>query len=158
MITAQVESFENCLPELKVLFPVHHGELGLFKGQMPLAPQYGEYVERERAGNLFLVTVRVDGNIAAYYVAQVAPGFHYEQTLTGTMDIMYVAPSYRGGGLCLPLFRAAERELKRRGVKVWYSGYKHHNPLNMPMLLLRLGFRPADVYCVKWLGDENGDN
>lgn len=154
MITASVESFEKAIPEIKEIFGEHWQELALNKTTVPLAPQWDEYVRREKAGTLFLATVRKDGSIIAYYIAQVAPGFHYSQTLTGTMDIAYVIPKARNRGMALPLFRCVEKEMRRRGVKVWYSGFKSHNPLGMDKLLDKLGFEPADVYCQKWLGEE----
>lgn len=154
MITAQVESFERAIPEIRQIIDQHWQELALNKTTVPLSPQWNEYVRREREGILFLVTVRKDGEIAAYYIAQVAPGFHYSLTLTGTMDIVYVVPKYRDRGLAVPLFRAVEREMKRRCVQVWFSGYKAHNPLGMDRLLGAFGFEPADIYCVKWLGDK----
>ena len=152
MITTQLDSFEQCMPELRQLFPLHHVELGLFKDQMPLDPDYVEYVRREREGSLFMVTVRRNGVIVAYYIAVVRPGFHYKSTLTGTADIYYVAPEFRGRGLVLPLFRYVQQELKRRGAQIWYSGNKVHNPLGADKLHKLLGFEPADIYYTKWLG------
>lgn len=152
MITTQVENFVGALPELRELFPRHHAELGIFKERMPLRPQYEEYVERERAGRLFLVTVRENGSVIAYHTVQIQPGFHYGETLTGTTDMYYILPEHRGRGTVLPLFRAVEKELKRRGVQVWYCGYKTHNPLNMPGVLDALGFEPADTYKARWIG------
>ena len=151
MITAQIESFGECVPELKGIFIRHHDELGILKDLMPLDPDYGEYVRRERNGMLFLCTVRRNDNIVAYYVAQTAKGFHYASTFTGTQDICYVVPEERNKGLAVPLFRHVERELRRRGVRVWYSGSKIHNPLGMPEMLRALGFIPADMYFVKAL-------
>lgn len=153
MITTQIESFSDSASELASLFKTHWEELALFKDRMPLAPQWQEYAKREREGRLFLVTVRRDGKIVGYYISQTAPGFHYSTTHTGTMDIAYIVQSERNRGLAYPLFRRVERELKRRGVKVWFSGYKVHNPLGMPELLDLLGFKPADVYCAKWIGE-----
>lgn len=152
MITVQIDSFEQCIPELRPLFHVHHTELGLFKDRMPLEPQYPEYIRREQEGGLFLTTARRNGILIAYYCAQVRPGFHYGTTLTGTMDLCYVVPEERNRGLALPLFRHTERELRRRGVKLWFSGWKDHNPLGMPELHRLLGFVPADHYAVRWLG------
>lgn len=152
MLTFQVDSFEQCIPELCRIFPMHHTELGLLRNKMPLDPDYQEYVRIERNGNLFLTTGRWNGIIVAYYVAHVRPGLHYLSTLTGTMDIAYVSPEMRGRGLALPLFRHVEKELQRRGVKVWYSGAKVHNPMGMPELHEMLGFIPADKYFVKWIG------
>lgn len=140
------------MPELAAIFPLHHSELGLFKDRMPLAPQYDEYVARERAGKLFLATVRRAGRIVAYYTAQVSPGFHYGSTLTGTMDLCYVIPEERGRGLIMPLMRCVERELRRRGVQLWYAGYKTHNDLQMPGLLDAWGFQSGDTYKAKWIG------
>lgn len=152
MITIQVEGYGDCIEELKALYPSHHEELGLFRDRMPLDPDYSEYLRRERTGELFLTTARRDGRIAAYYIAVVRPGFHYQSTLTGTSDIYYVAPEMRGRGLALPLFRAVERELKRRGVKVWYSGGKVHNQLGTFQLHELLKFQPSDLYFAKWIG------
>ena len=151
MLTTQVESFRECIPEIKKIISTHHEELALLKDLMPLDPDWDEYVRRENVGRLFLTTVRRDGEIVAYYIAQVAPGFHYKSTFTGTQDICYVVPQLRNRGLAVPLFRQTERELRRRGVKVWYSGFKVHNPLGMPELLNALGFIPADTYMVKAL-------
>lgn len=153
MITAQIEKFEDCLPELRVIFPRHWQELALFQDRMPLDPQYDEYVAREQAGRLLLVTVRKDGKIAGYYTAQIAPGFHYASTLTGTMDMMFIVPEERGRGLVMPLFRQVEKALRRRGVQLWYSGFKTATPLELDKLLPIMGFQPADTYMVRWLGD-----
>ena len=151
MLTTQIESFRECIPEMKKIIYTHHEELALFRDLMPLDPDWDEYVRREDRGALFLTTVRRDSVIVAYYIAQVAPGFHYKSTFTGTQDICYVVPQERNRGLAIPLFRCTEKELRRRGVKVWYSGYKTHNPLGMPELLNAFGFIPADVYMVKAL-------
>ena len=152
MLTFQVDSFEASQYELSRLFPTHHRELGLLRGHMPLDPDWHEYIARERAGSLFMVSGRKDGDIVAYYVANVRPGFHYKSTLTGTMDLCYVVPEMRDRGLVLPLFRTVEKELQRRGVKVWYSGYKTNNPMKLDGLHELLGFIPADSYTLKWIG------
>lgn len=152
MISAQVESFKRAIPELQQIISSHWEELALFQEKMPLKPQWDEYVRREESGNLFLATVRKNAAIVAYYIAQVAPGFHYSETLVGTMDIAYVVPHLRERGLAIPLFRCVEREMKRRGVKVWYSGFKANNPMGMDRLLTAFGFAPADIYCAKWIG------
>lgn len=153
MITAQVEPFQQALPELKPLFERHWQDLALFKDRVPLAPQYDEYVKREHCGALMLATVRCDGKLTAYYTVQIAPGFHYGETLTAHMDLMYIVPEWKGRGLSLPLMRCVERELKRRGAAVWYSGWKIGREQGMLRLHQLLGFIPADMHAIKWLGD-----
>lgn len=152
MISAQLESIQGCWAELLRIFPTHHRELALFQDRMPLVPQAGEYFAREAAGNMFMATVRWDGHLVGYFICNVAYGFHYGHTLTGTVDIFYIIPEARDRGLFLPLYRCVERELKRRGVSVFYCGWKTHNPLSMDRMLPILGFIPADTYMARWLG------
>lgn len=159
MITAQVESFAAAVAEIDRLTPLHWNELALFRDRMPLAPQYAEYIQREARGQLFLTTVRRNGEIVAYYIAQVAPGFHYAKTMTAHMDVMYVVPDMKGRGVALPLMRCVERELRRRlgpNGGPWFSGYKTGNPNGMPEFLKLFGFQPADTYVVKWVGGNGG--
>lgn len=154
MITAQIETMESCLPELLGLWPRHWEELALFKDRIPLRPQVDEYIRRNRIGSLFLATVRWNGRLAGYFICQVAAGFHYGETLTGTTDIYWIDPELRQRGLFLPLYRCVERELRRRGVVAFYSGFKTNLPLDMDKMLPKLGFIPADTYLLKWLGDD----
>jgi GNAT superfamily N-acetyltransferase len=159
MITVQVESFAASVAEIDRLTTLHWNELALFRDRMPLAPQYAEYIQREARGQLFLTTARVDGQIKAYYIAQVAPGFHYGKTMTAHMDVMYVTPDMKGRGLAFPLARRVEKELRRRlgpNGGPWYSGYKTDNPNGMPEFYRLMGFKPADTYLVKWVGGETG--
>lgn len=152
MITAQIEPLEPCLAELLALWPRHWEELALFKDRMPLRPQIQEYIARNQSGMLFLATIRWDGKMVGYFLCQTAYGFHYGETATGTADIYYIIPEVRERGLFLPLYRCVERELKRRGIQVFYAGWKTHNPLGMDRMLPKLGFIPADTYMARWLG------
>jgi len=154
LISFQVEPYEDICVEIQTLNRIHWEELALFKDRMPLSPQYDVYIERDRRGELFFVTGRWNSRIVAYYCAQVNPGFHYKTTIIGIMDIIYIDPEFRQRGLIFPLMRGVQRELKRRGVQLWISGYKTHNPLGMPKVLDLLGFQSGDTYCSKWIGDE----
>lgn len=119
---------------------------------MPLVPDWAEYVRREAAGILFLVTARLDGELVGYITIQVAPGFHYATTTTATTDIVYIVPEYRNRGYALPLFKRAQKELKLRGVKIWISCFKEKKSLGMPEFLKAFGFTEADIYYSKWIG------
>jgi L-amino acid N-acyltransferase YncA len=152
MITAQVESFEDRLDELRPLLPAHHAELGLFQDRMPLDPQFDLYVERERLGQLLFVTVREDGALVGYWISFIAPGLHYRQTITNTMDIYWVHPDHRGHGAGFMLADLVKAESVKRGVKVWYAGSKNHKPSEW--FFKRLGFVACDSYFVMWIGEE----
>ena len=153
MITYQVEPYESALPELKEIYPVHWLELALFQDRMPLKPQDGEYIARDRDGRLFLTTCRQNGELIGYYTTLLHNSLHYDIP-TATMDMVYMKVEYRGRGYAIRMARFVQKELRKRGVQIWYSGYKTHNPLGLDRVLPALGFIPADTYFVKWIGDE----
>jgi len=152
MITAQLESFEAQLEELKVLLPDHYKELAMDQDKVPLSPSYNVYIGHERDGQLLFMTLREEGVMIGYFIGFITPCLHYNTCLACKMDIFFVHPSKRGSMLPgLKLFRAVEKELKRRGVQRWYVGTKLK--ANASALFKRMGFEPIEVYHSKWLGD-----
>jgi len=152
MITAQIESLSDCLEEMTPLFPEHHKELGLFQDKMPLDPNYDLYWRREASGELVMATIRKNGKIVGYWPTFISPGMHYKSTLTATMDILWVHPDERGSHAGMMLFDVLKKELKRRGVKLWWAGSKNHKQIEW--FLKMCGFEPAETYFCMWLGDE----
>lgn len=152
MITVQLESFEERLEELRVLLPEHYKELAMDQDRVPLSPSYNTYIGQERDGHLIFMTLRENGIMMGYFIGFIDLGLHYNTCLSCKMDIFYVHPSIRGTGLPgLKLFRALEKELKRRGVQRWYVGSKIKAPADA--LFKRLGFEPIEIYHSKWIGD-----
>lgn len=158
MLTAQVESLAGGgLEELKPLLPLHYEELSLHKFHgIPLNPQYDAYLERERRGEVVYVTLRENGDLAGYFVGFVAPGLHYRDCLTLTMDIFYVVPEHRGQRAGVVLFEAVKREAVRRGVNAWFVGNKEHAKVHATALFLAMGFELSEQYYCLWLGDQGG--
>ena len=149
MITAQVESLTERLPELQPLFPMHWQELALNQDKVPLDPQYNIYLDRDARGEVLFVTLRELGELVGYFVGFVAPGLHYRTCLTLTMDIFYVRPDKRGR--CgIKLFRTVEAEAKRRGVQRMFVGSKCH--ADASWLFERLGYTEVERYYSKWMG------
>lgn len=151
MITFHIESFEERLGDLKVLLPLHYKELALNQDKVPLDPQYGEYIRREREGMLLFVTAREAGELMGYFIGFIAPGLHYQTCLTCTMDIFFVHPDKRTGMTGVKLFKFVEKELKRRGVDRWFVGSKNH--ADSSALFRRLGFEPVETHHSKYLGE-----
>lgn len=149
MITAQVETLADTLEEMKPLFPGHFEDLSRHKDRHELDPQYGVYLAREAAGQVLLVTLREDGALIGYFVGFVGPGLHYQTCLTLTPDIFWIAPEHRGGSGALRLFRAVEKEARRRGVHLWMIGSKSHKDVGR--LFEALGFEMAETLYWKWL-------
>lgn len=152
MITTHLESFEERLDELKTLLPEHYKELALNQDQVPLDPQYGVYIERERRGELIFMVLRERGEMLGYFIGFIAPGLHYRTCLTCTMDIFYVRKDKRTGTAGVRLFRSVEAELKHRGVQRWFMGSKVH--ADASALFKRIGAAPVETYYSKWLGSE----
>lgn len=151
MITYQLESFEERLEELKILLPEHYRELAMDQDRVPLSPSYNVYIGHERDGQLIFMTMRKHGVLVGYFIGFVSPGLHYNTCLSCKMDIFYIHPTARGNGLPgVRLFRAVEKELKRRGVQRWYVGSKMK--ADASALFKRLGFEPIEVYHSKWIG------
>lgn len=151
MITCHIESFIERLPELKQLLPQHWEELALNQDKVPLDPQYDVYFDREKQGELLFVCLREGGDLVGYFIGFIAPGLHYRNCLTCTMDIFYVRKDKRNGRAGIILFKFVEEELERRGVKRWFVGSKCH--ADASALFEYLGFNQVEVYYSKWLGD-----
>lgn len=151
MITAQVEAYQDCLPELKECYAQHWAELALNKDKVPLDPQYGVYDARDAAGQILAVTLREKGRLVGYFVGFVAPGLHYQTCLTLTMDIFWTHPDVRGGFAGVKLFREVEKEAKRRGVQRMFYGSKLHKDSSRLFDFLKMD--PVETYYTKWIGD-----
>lgn len=152
MITYQIEEYEKALPELKEIFLVHWLELALFQDEMPLYPIDADYITMDRNGSLFLSTIRYNGELIGYYVCKIYYPLHYGTTLAATMDMLYTKIEYRGRGYAVRLLNFVEKELIKRGVKIWYSGFKTDKPLGLDRVLKKLNFKNADTYLAKWIG------
>ena len=65
------------------------------------------------------------------------------------MDVFWLAPEIRGRMGGLRLFRAVEKELRRRGVQRIYVGSKLHKDVGR--LFLALGYHPIETWFSKML-------
>jgi hypothetical protein len=151
MITAQIEPWSTFVQEVQPLFQAHWEELALNKDKVPLSPQYNLYASREAAGELLVVTLRKAGRLVGYFTGIIAPGLHYSTCLTLTMDIFWTHPDIRGGFASVKLFRAVEKEAKRRKVQRIFYGSKLHR--DSSRLFEFLDMTPVEVYYSKWIGD-----
>lgn len=149
--STQVEPFMAGVDELKPLLPGHWEELALNQDKTPLDPQWEAYAQREAAGQILYVTLRQAGVLKGYFIGFAAPGLHYRQCLTLTMDIYYTTPDVRGGTAGLRLMRAVMKEAKRRGVQRVFFGSKLHK--DSGRLFEALGMKPVETYYSSWIGD-----
>lgn len=153
MLTAAAEPFPPFLKEVRPILPLHWDELALDKDEVPLDPQYDEYLRRDAAGIVMTIAMRDAGRLVGYFIGFVAPGLHYQTCLTLTLDIFYVLPEYRGSGGGFVLFKAVEAEARRRGVQRMFVGSKLHKDASW--LFERLGYTEVERYYSVWLGDRS---
>ena len=153
MITAQVEPYAACVPEMAAIYPLHWEELALDKDkpEAALDPIWEIYAERDAAGQLLLVTLREAGRLIGYYLGFKAPGLHYRKCLTYHMDIFYVLPEARRRMGGKRLLRQVIAECKRVGVKRMFCGEKLHAPAGR--LYEAMGFLPVERIHSLWIGD-----
>ncbi len=147
MLTTTVESFAECLPELKPLFKGHWKKLALDQDAVPLAPGYDKYRALEEAGELTLIAMRDQGRMVGYWTAVIAPSLHYETCLTAQMDMWNILPEHESTAAPLILMRGVEREYKRRGVQRSFVGEKIHRPCGR--LYRAFGYEPVETYYMK---------
>ncbi len=148
MLYAQVESYANCLPELKAIYPDHWRELAVDQ-DIPLEPNYPGYAKLDEAGCVLLVTLRDGAKLAAYFIGFLFPEMHYVNCYACTGDIFYVLPAYRNGFAGVRLFRAVEKALRLRGVQRWHVTSKLHK--DSGALLRRMGFTAVETHYSKRL-------
>jgi GNAT superfamily N-acetyltransferase len=148
-LSFQVEAFSEVIKEGEDLFHRHWEELALDKDEVPLAPNWGRYAELEAAGALSAVTARQNGKLVGYSFMFLFPGLHYKTCFEARMDIFWLAPEVRGRMGGVRLFRAVEKELRRRGVQRVYVGSKLHQDVGR--LFLALGYHPIETWYSKML-------
>lgn len=151
MISAQVEPYADCLPELREIYPIHWQELALNKDKVPLNMMWEVYEQHDANDALLLVTLREGGALVGYFIGFIYPGLHYRDCLTLTMDIFFTVPDVRGRTAALRLFRAVEREAKARGVQRVFFGSKNHR--DSSRLFKALGYTPVETWHSKWIGE-----
>jgi len=142
MIEYLLESFESCIPEISLLCQEHYEEIAERKDVIPLDPDWERYVGMEKAGILFLATVRSDGELIGYYIVSVVPHLHYKSSLTAFTDIFFVQKDFRHGRVGYNLFKFVIKEIKALGVQRFYTSCKLKHDVG-PMLD-RLGFKEIE--------------
>lgn len=150
-ITYQREAWTAVLPELEACWKAHWQEVAQDQGRMPLDVAHDAYARLEAEGGLLVCTMRVDGELAGYFISFLRPHLHYQSTLCAYVDVYYVKPEYRRGFLPVRLFRAAEQYLQAAGVQKIFAGTKVY--LDKSPLFHRLGWVETERVWTKWIGE-----
>jgi len=158
MIKYQVESFTDCIEELKPLLVSHWQELALDQAKVPLDPMWEVYIQKDLEGAILFVTVRDQGRLIGYFVGFVGPGLHYRTCKTLQMDIFWLHPEFREDSLSWvegeliseELFKFLQSEAVKRDVQRIFVGSKLHRDAST--LFERLGYVEVERYYSNWIG------
>ena len=152
MITFSVEPFSEVYADLYPILLAHYKEISHHHEHgFDLNPQVDAYRAREADGSLMMTIGRENGEIVSYFVCFIAPGLHYQDCLTCSPDIFFVKKDARRSSIGIRMFRFVEKELKRRGVKLWFLGSKDAH--DSTSLFRRMGFKPVESTYSKWIED-----
>lgn len=148
-IEFSVESFDDVYSEMFPLLEQHYVEIAHNKEKIVLDPDVDKYRALCAAGVLHIVTARIDGEIAGYFVSFIAPHIHYKQTVIAQNDVLYVSPKHRGTLLAAKMFKYAESRLKALGV----DGIVLHMKVAAPFekFAERLGYNKFEYNYIKYL-------
>jgi len=144
-----VDSFAAAIPELKVIIPDHYSELALDHKEIPLDPDWDRYVKTEQSGSLHFFTMRLGNTLIGYIISLIGGHLHYKSTYHAVVDIYYVMPQYRRGGLGREFFTLWEKSLQDIGVKKIITGTKNHS--SHIEFFQHLGYRQSDQLMIKLL-------
>ena len=153
----QVESFTAIARDLPPLFERHWQELGTYKDQIPLDPDWDRYFLLAQTGTLRVRTARVDGVLAGYIFNLVGPGLHYRSTLHAEIEMFWLDPVYRGMGVVgmnhwfvMDWFSANDEDMRALGVKRISVAVKNgYRDGRVAVVFRRLGYLPVETVLSK---------
>jgi len=124
MINYSIESFEECIPEIKGLAQLHYDEIDERSGVFELDPDWSQYVSLEKADVLFLSTVRVDNKMVGYFIALVMPHLHNKNVITAFTDVLFLHKKHRKSGIGRNFLKFIIEAIKTMGAKLFYIACK----------------------------------
>lgn len=157
---------EKLFGEMAPLLIAHWREVSQFK-DIPLAPAFASYLERQDAGNLRVFTVRTwasgdyggpDGPhrsapyLCGYAVFFVQPNPHYTGSLQASADVLFLHPDVRAR-TAMRFLKWCDDQLASEGCELVYHRVKLSK--DWSKILERIGYAPVDLTLVKDLRKPN---
>lgn len=150
MITYQVESFRECLEELKEILTNHYNEVEDGINKVEFNPDYETYMKYEELGILTLITVRDDKTLIGYYLSLEIPMLNSKHILHSLEIGFFIVPSYRKSSIGLNLLKFTESVLKELGVQKMFASSKASHPCDK--LYIRFGMELYNLQYIKTIG------
>lgn len=137
---------------LEKLVRQHWNEVGVFKREMPLAPDWDGYRARERQGLLHILAARRAAKLIGYCSWIVLSGhLHYKTTVFAVCDAIFIPTRYRKTGAGARLMLKSEADIVAR----WPGRsirFEYHDKVALKHLapaLTKRGFEAIDVSLAK---------
>jgi hypothetical protein len=149
MVTYQVETYEQVVPDIQELIKLHYEEIALNKQAIPLDPDWNRYKMLSDNNMLCIITARDDSRLIGYSIFFINQHMHYNSTKVASNDVLYLLPEYRKGMAGIKLLKVSEQELKKINVTkvVWHI--KFHKDFRN--ILYRMGYNDEDAIVGKLL-------
>ena len=135
---------ESLCDEMLPLLMEHWREVAQFP-DIPLAPAFAAYLERQDAGNLRVYTVRTD-RLMGYAVFFAQPNPHYVTSPQAASEVVFIHPTVRAF-TALRFLKWCDDQLAAEGCDLVYHRVKFSH--NWSKILERIGYTPADLTLVK---------
>ena len=149
MTTYQRERAQDLWPEIMPLLLAHKEEIAHYP-DIALEPDIQAYNGIEDSGLLRCYTARRVERLIGYAVYFVRTSLHAQDSLQALMDVLYVRPDARRGGVGVGLIQFCEAALKAEGVQVIFPHLHVSHPETIA-LFERLGYERVDVILGKRL-------
>jgi len=136
-----IETFDSTYDELLPLIQEHHEEIDEYKEKLYVNIDKGFYQAIEGSGHLLIFTARTDdGKLVGYASFIIQRNPHYQHTVFGINDAIFVKKEYRNTKAGVELVRRAEEVLKNKiGVEfiTYHAKVKH----SLTRFFKKLGYR-----------------
>ena len=146
-----VEPLAKAYAEAAELTKLHWHEVAPYKEVNQLNPDMKRYQMLEHAGQLVLVTARIEGHLVGYIMMLLYPHPHYCHVLNAMDDLHFLQKDYRNGFTFMRMIAFAEIEMKNRGVRIMALRTKAEQ--DHGALFVRLGYKPQDITYTRLLGN-----
>ena len=137
-----VETLAATRAEAEPLLMRHWDEVALNKETVPLDPDWEMYSRLEAGGIVHVTTARRDGKLVGYAAFLLTNNLHYRTLRVAEGDIFWLAPECRRGRAGIDLMRAAEAQLRDRGVHRIVNKVKLH--IDVGPVFEYLGYKPIE--------------
>lgn len=137
MITVVRETFDSVVSDIAPLLDEHWEELALFKDEIPLDVDWGQYRRGYEAGLVRAYGVRDEGVLIGYAVFSVVERHAHYAHRWAVNDVIWIAPEFRNFGVGTLLCDTFEKDLAMEGPIVIHVETKLHSPALAALLVTR---------------------